>query len=49
LRSGQLILDQVELYNCSQRNTLKAAIRFEGSNTKEQLISNTVVHEGWGL
>ena len=48
LRSGQLIFDQVELYNCSQRDTQKAAIRFEGSLTKHQNISNSVVHEGHG-
>lgn len=31
-RSGQLILDSIEIYNCSQRNTFKSAIRFEGVN-----------------
>ncbi len=31
-RSGQLIFDNVEIYNCSQRNTFKSAIRFEGVN-----------------
>ena len=31
-RSGQLIFDNVEIYNCSQRNTFKSAIRFEGAN-----------------
>jgi hypothetical protein len=31
-RSGQLVLDSVEIYNCSQRNTFKSAIRFEGVN-----------------
>jgi hypothetical protein len=29
-RYGQLVLDNVEIYNCSQRNTFKSAIRFEG-------------------
>jgi len=33
-REGQLIMDNVELYNCSQRNTHKAAIRFERASTK---------------
>lgn len=31
-RSGQLIIDNVEIYNCSQKNTFKSAIRFEGVN-----------------
>jgi len=31
-RSGQLIFDNVEIYNCSQRNTFKSAIRFEAVN-----------------
>ncbi len=48
LRSGQLIFDQVELYNCSQRNTQKAAIRFEGSITKQQYVRDCVIHEGHG-
>jgi hypothetical protein len=29
--SGSTILDNVEIYNCSQYDTEKAAIRFEGS------------------
>lgn len=29
VREGQLVLDNVEVYNCSQRNTFKSAIRFE--------------------
>jgi hypothetical protein len=44
-RSGQLILDNVEVYNCSQRNTFKSAIRFEGVNNRSQEVTNSVV---WG-
>jgi hypothetical protein len=29
MRYGQLILDNVEVYNCSQIDTYKSAIRFE--------------------
>jgi hypothetical protein len=45
LRTGQLVLDHVEVYNCSQRNTFKSAIRFESVNTDLQSITNVAV---WG-
>ena len=43
-RTGQLVLDYVEVYNCSQRNTFHSAIRFEGAKTLPQLINNTAIH-----
>jgi len=44
-RKGQIIFDNVQVYNCSQRNTFKAAIRFEGAiGGSESHISNSVVH-----
>jgi hypothetical protein len=43
-RSGQLVLDHVEIYNCSQRNTFKSAIRFEGVNELTQTVTNVAVH-----
>jgi hypothetical protein len=50
-RSGQLLIDNVEVFNCSQRNTFKSAIRFENQNLKWQSITNSVVHGsiGWGI
>ena len=30
-RSGHTLLDNVEIHNCSQYDTLKAALRFESS------------------
>jgi len=33
MRTGQLLMENVEVYNCSQRNTFKSAIRFENSAT----------------
>lgn len=50
-RTGQLVLDYVEVYNCSQRNTFHSAIRFEGVKTLPQLINNTAIHHStaWHL
>lgn len=31
IRSGLTLLDHVEVFNCSQYDTSKAALRFEGS------------------
>lgn len=52
MQSGLLEMDNVELYRCSQRDTYKASIRFEGSNNaKKQKLHNVVSHQGlsWGL
>jgi hypothetical protein len=50
-RSGQLILDNVEVFNCSHRNTFRSAIRFEGVNNLTQYVTNSAVwgSEGWSL
>jgi len=50
-RHGQLLLDNVEVYNCSQANTAKAAVRFEGVTAKSSSITNSVIHNGlgWGV
>ena len=48
LVTGQLLFNNVEVYNCSQENTFQSAIRFEGANTKSHLVQNSVVHEGHG-
>lgn len=44
-RMGQLILNNVECYNCSQRNTEKAGIRFENAVLSHSSVTNSVV---WG-
>lgn len=44
-RMGQLIFDNVECYNCSQRNTEKAGIRFENAVLSYSSVTNSVV---WG-
>jgi hypothetical protein len=37
-------MDNVEVYNCSQRNTFKSAIRFEQAALSWSSITNSVVH-----
>jgi hypothetical protein len=54
IRKGQVIMDNVEIYNCSQTNTLKAAFRIEGSipgNVNASSLTNSVLHHGlgWGI
>lgn len=48
LLNGQMELDNVEVRNCSQRDTYKAAIRFESAMFANSIISNSVVHGGLG-
>lgn len=48
LLTGQLLLSNVEIYNCSQANSYNPSLRFEGANTKSHFVQNSVVHEGWG-
>ena len=42
-------MDYVEIYNCSQYDTLKAALRFESSSSAYSLISNSAMHHGFGM
>jgi hypothetical protein len=51
MRSGQLIMDNVQVYNCSQANTMKAAVRFEGAAGSWSSVTNSAIHNGfgWGL
>lgn len=51
IRSGQTLMHNVEVYNCSQVNTLKAAIRFEGASISWSHVSNSTFHNGlgWGV
>jgi hypothetical protein len=47
---GQTILDSVELYNMSQKDTHKSALRFEGASSpiKHSSITNCSIHNGFG-
>ena len=40
-------MDNVEIYNASQSNTEKAAIRFEGATGNYHEITNCSIHNGW--
>jgi hypothetical protein len=40
-------LRNVEIFNCSQIDTLKSAIRFESAATLHSEISNCSVHNGY--
>lgn len=48
MRYGQMILDNVEIFNCSQIDTFNAAIRFENAITLPQSITNCSIHHGFG-
>jgi len=44
-------MDSVEIFNCSQIDTFKAAIRFESASTLHSSVTNSAIHNGysWGL
>jgi parallel beta-helix repeat protein len=48
-RVGRTYMDHVEIYNCSQYDTWKAAIRFEGAVLGWSRISNSAIHHGLGI
>lgn len=48
-QSGEIHLDSVEIYNCSQINTHKAAIRFDYATRGSSSIKNSVVHGSRGI
>ena len=51
IRTGSTIMENVEVYNCSQIDTQKAAIRFEGATAKHSEVINCTFHNGysWGV
>jgi len=48
-REGQLLLDNVEVANCSDEGA--PAVKFEGALERPSRIMNSVIHsgKGWGL
>lgn len=50
-RYGQIILDSVEIWNCSQSDSYKAALRFDNAATLESKVINSAIHNGnaWGV
>jgi parallel beta-helix repeat protein len=49
MRQGMTYLDSVEIYNCSQYDTFKAAVRFEMAFGQASQISNSAIHHGLGI
>jgi len=49
LRSGLTVLDNVEVYNCSQKDTAMSAIRFEGAYLSYSSVTNSVIRHGRGI
>ena len=43
-----MFLDNVEFYNCSQIDTFKTAVRFEGAVAKHSSLTNCTFHNGHG-
>lgn len=48
-RFGNTFMDNVEIYNCSQFDTLMAALRFDGANGAWSQVQNSVIHHGLGI
>lgn len=49
VRAGETYFDNVEIHNCSQYDTYKAALRFEGAKLGKSKISNSAIHHGLGM
>jgi hypothetical protein len=43
-----MIVDNIEMYNCSQIDTFKASIRFENAVTLHSSVTNSAFHNGFG-
>lgn len=48
IRTGIMILDNVEVYNCSQRDTYKASLRWENAQLGHSSVTNSAIHGGIG-
>jgi hypothetical protein len=47
MRYGSMILDNVEIFNSSQIDTHKAAVRFESAVQEWSQVSNCAIHNGY--
>lgn len=47
-RYGEVYLDNVEIYNMSQIDTFKAAIRWENNKDGHSSVTNCAIHNGYG-
>lgn len=48
-RTGSLMMDNVQVHNCSQTRTFKSALKFEGAFRGNSVVSNSVIATGKGL
>jgi hypothetical protein len=46
---GQTFMDNVEIANCSQYGSLRAALRFEDTRGLPSNITNSAIHDGQGV
>jgi len=46
-----MFLDSVEIWNCSQTDSYKAALRFDNAATLYSQVTNSAIHNGnaWGV
>jgi hypothetical protein len=51
LYPGSAIMDNVEIWNCSQQNIENAALRFDSTVALGSNITNSAIHSGlgWGV
>ena len=42
-------MDNVQVYNCSQKMTYKGAIRWEGATGAKSVVKNSVISSGRGM
>jgi hypothetical protein len=49
VRVGRTCIDQVEIYNCSQYDTWKAALRFDSNKLGFSRVSNSAIYSGLGI
>jgi hypothetical protein len=51
LRYGRTMMDNVEIFNCSQIDTEKAALRWENNAFGYSSVTNSTIHHGlsWGI
>lgn len=51
MRTGSTIIDNVEIFNCSQIDTEKSALRWESAASNYSAVTNSALHNGyaWGI
>lgn len=48
MRFGETHLDNVEVYNCSQIDTMNSALRWANNPSGHSSVTNSVIHSGFG-